>query len=77
MITQRTKSIIIFQKDTFQKKSKKNENKVVIRTSLASKNLDVQYCKFENGNPIILYDAHGEKSQVFKLINNSGGTVNF
>ena len=56
---------------------KKTENRVVIRTSLANKNLDVQYCKFENESPIILYDAHGGKSQVFKLINNYDGTVTF
>ena len=66
-----------FAKRFIEEIQKKTENRVVIRTSLANKNLDVQYCKFENKSPIILYDAHGGKSQVFKLINNYDCTVTF
>ena len=53
------------------------DEEVVIRSSLAHKNLDIEYNKIRSGTKIILFDAHGGESQTFLKVDNHDGTYSF
>ena len=53
------------------------DEEVVIRSSLAHKNLDIEYNNIRSGTKIILYDAHGGESQTFLKVDNHDGTYSF
>ena len=50
---------------------------IVIRSSLAYKNLDIEGNNINSETKIILYDAHGGESQSFLKVDNYDGTFTF
>ena len=56
---------------------KQTNNKVLIRSVLGKKNLDINENKMKNGTAIILYTHHGGENQIFNPIYNSDRTVTF
>jgi len=53
------------------------DEEIVIRSSLANKNLDIENNNIKSGAKLILSDAHGGGSQSFIKVDNNDGTFSF